>query len=97
MEWKYLSDREKQLDRLIETCGIKLEDSKSCIKKVMRAIGADDDEFSFVHSRIQLRLSTAELLNKTDDFIQSTEATLDLFKKDDEEWKRRGRLLGYKF
>ena len=54
-------------------------------------------ESSFVRQRIELRLRTAALLNQTDDFISNTEKMLDQFEKDDEEWRRKGRKLGFDF
>jgi len=63
----------------------------------MNAIGASASESSFVRQRIELRLRTAALLNQTDDFISNTEKMLDQFEKDDEEWRRKGRKLGFDF
>lgn len=97
MAWNDLSDRQKQLDRLIESCGVKLDSSSSCLRKVMRKIGANSSEESFVAQRIQLRLRTQSMLDDTDKFLSDTEAMLNRFKKDDEEWERRGRNLGFKF
>ena len=51
----------------------------------------------FIRERIALRLRTSALLDKTDKFISDTEAMLDRFEKDDEEWRRRGRALGFDF
>lgn len=95
MSWKTLTDRQKQLDRLIETCGIQLDTSDSCLKHVTKAIGATSDDVPFVKERIELRLRTAALLDKTDAFISNTERMLDQFEKDDEEWRRKGRPLGF--
>lgn len=97
MAWNDLTDRQKQLDRAIESCGVKLDNSHSCLRKVMSKIGANGSEEAFVAQRIQLRLKTQALLGETDKFISDTEAMLDRFKKDDEEWERRGRNLGYNF
>lgn len=97
MAWNDLTERQKQLDRAIEGCGVKLEDSKSCLRKVMSKIGASGSEEAFVVQRIQLRLKTQALLGETDKFISDTEDMLDRFKKDDEEWERRGRNLGFNF
>lgn len=97
MAWNDLTTREQQLDRLIEACGVKLDNSTSCLRKVMRKIEANDSEESFVAQRIQLRLRTQSMLDDTDKFISDTEAMLDRFKKDDEEWERRGRDLGFNF
>lgn len=97
MAWNDLTERQKQLDRAIEGCGVKLENSCSCIRKVMSKIGASASEEAFVAQRIQLRLRTQALLGDTDKFISDTESMLDRFKKDDEEWERRGRNLGFKF
>ncbi len=97
MAWNDLTERQKQLDRAIEGCGVKLENSKSCLRKVMSKIGASGSEEAFVAQRIQLRLKTQALLGETDKFISDTEAMLDRFKKDDEEWERHGRNLGFNF
>lgn len=97
MTWNDLTERQRQLDRAIESSGVKLESSKSCIRKVMSLIGANASEETFVAQRIQLRLKTQALLGETDKFISDTEAMLDRFKKDDEEWARRGRGLGFNF
>ena len=50
-----------------------------------------------MRQRIELRLRTAALLNQTDDFISNTEKMLDQFEKDDEEWRGKGRKLGFDF
>ena len=97
MAWNDLTLREKQLDRLIDGCGIKLNPTNSCVEKVARAIGATSCELGFVRQRIELRLKTAALLDKTDAFISNTEQMLDQFEKDDEEWRKRGRDLGFNF
>jgi hypothetical protein len=36
-------------------------------------------------------------LERADDLISKTEAMHDQFEKDDEEWRRKGRSLGFKF
>ena len=97
MAWNNLTDRQKQLDRLIDSCGVKLEATNSCIEKVARAIGATSNELTFVRQRIELRLRTAALLGETDSFISNTEQMLDKFEKDDDEWRRRGKELGFNF
>lgn len=97
MAWKDLTVRQKQLDRAIEGCGVMLENSRSCLRKVMNKIGASASEETFVAQRIQLRLRAQTILGGTDRFISDTEAMLDRFKKDDEEWAHRGRDLGFKF
>lgn len=97
MAWSDLTPREQQLDRLIEASGIKFENSKPCLRKVMSKIGAKSSEEGFVAQRIQLRLRTQALLGETDKFISDTEAMLDRFAKDDEEWRRRGKDLGFNF
>lgn len=71
--------------------------TKSCLRKVMGKIGANASEEAFAAQRIQLRLKTKALLGETDKFISNAEAMLDRFKKDDEEWERRGRNLGFNF
>ena len=95
MSWNILTDRQKSLDRAIEQCGVKLDNSDACFRRVMNAIGASASESSFVRQRIELRLRTAALLNQTDDFISNTEKMLDQFEKDDEEWRRKGRIINF--
>ena len=90
MSWNILTDRQKSLDRAIEQCGVKLDNSDACFRRVMNAIGASASESSFVRQRIELRLRTAA-------FISNTEKMLDQFEKDDEEWRRKGRKLGFDF
>lgn len=97
MAYRELTERQKQLDRAIEGCGVKLDNSRSCIRKVICKIGASASEEAFVAQRIQLRLRTNALLGETDKFIADTEAMLDNFKKSDEEWERRGKNLGFNF
>lgn len=92
-----LTDRQKQLDRLIDGCGIKLNSTNSCVEKVARAIEATSSELGFVQQRVELRLKTAALLDKSDAFISNTERMLDQFEKDDEEWRRKGKALGFDF
>lgn len=97
MSWNTLSERQKQLDRAIDDTGVKLDTSERCLRQVMRATGASPSEELFIRERIALRLRTEVLLGKTDKFISDTEAMLDRFEKDDEEWRRRGRVLGFDF
>lgn len=97
MSWNDLTDRQKQLDRLIDSCGVKLEATNSCIEKVARAIGATSNELTFVRQRIELRLRTVALLSETDSFMSNTEQMLDQFEKDDEEWRRKGEKFGFNF
>ena len=97
MAWNDLTLREKQLDRLIDGCGIKLNSTNSCVEKVARAIGATSGEIDFVRQRVELRLRTVALLDKTDKFISNTERMLDQFEKDDEEWRRKGKKFGFNF
>ena len=97
MAWNDLTDRQKQLDRLIDSCGVQLDATNGCAEKVARSIGATSGELSFVRQRIELQLRTAALLDKTDAFISNTEQMLDQFEKDDEEWRKRGRDLGFNF
>lgn len=87
MAWSDLTDRQKQLDRAIEGCGVKLNNSDRCLKKVMAAIGAHPDEAPFVKERIILRIRTQQLLNDTDSFIERTNRMLDRFQEDDKRWK----------
>lgn len=96
MVWNDLTDRQKQLDRLIDGCGVKLDATNSCVERVACAIGATSNEFDFVRQRIDIRLRTSALLDK-DAFISSTEQMLDLFEKDDEEWRKIGWDLGFIF
>lgn len=95
MAWSDLTPRQQQLDRLIEVSGIKLDNSKSCLHKVMSKIGAKSSEEAFVAGRILLRVRTEALLGDTDKFISDTEAMLDRFAKEDEEMIRKGRDLGF--
>lgn len=97
MSWNSLTDRQKALDRAIEQCGVKLNNSDACLRRVMNAIGASASEASFVKHRIELRLRTSALLSQTDKFIANTEEMLDQFEKDDEEWRKKGRALGFDF
>jgi hypothetical protein len=97
MAWNDLTDREKQLDRLIDGCGVKLDATSGCVENVARAIGANSNELVFVRQRIEVRLRTAALLGEADSFISNTERTLDQFEKDDEEWRRKGKKLGFDF
>ena len=97
MAWNDLTDRQKQLDRLIDSSGVQLDATNSCVEKVARAIGATSSELGFVQQRIELRLRTSALLYKTDVFISNTERMLDQFENDDEEWRKRGRDLGFNF
>lgn len=97
MAWNDLSNRQKLLDRAIEASGIKLDSSRNCLMKVMKAIGADASEEAFVKERIALRLRTQQLLDDTDNFISKTEKMLDEFEKDDARWKTLGKKLGFDF
>lgn len=97
MSWNSLTDRQKSLDRAIEQCGVKLNNSDACLRRVMNAIGASASEASFVKQRIELRLRTSALLSQADKFIANTEEMLDQFEKDDEEWRKKGRALGFDF
>lgn len=94
MSWNELTDRQKQLDRAFEGCGVKLDGSDRCLKNVMQAIGAQPYEAPFVRERIALRLRTQQMLNDTDSFIDSTNRTLDAFEKDEACWKALGKKLG---
>ena len=71
-----MTERQKQLDRAIDSCGVKLDNSERCLKKVSDAIGATADEMTFVRMRITLRLQTQQLLSDTDRFIDSTNRLL---------------------
>lgn len=97
MSWNDLTDRQKQLDKLIDSCGIKLNASRDCVEKVAQTIGATSNEVDFVQQRIELRLRTVALLDKTDTLTSATEHRLNQFEKDDEEWRKRGRDLGSNF
>ena len=91
MAWNDLTLREKQLDRLIDGCGIKLNSTNSCVEKVARAIGATSGEIDFVRQRVEVRRRTVARLEKADKFMSNTEQMLDQFEKDDEEWRRKGK------
>lgn len=95
MAWNDLTDRQKFLDRAIEASGIKLDGSRNCLMKVMKAIGADASEEAFVKERIALRLRTQQLLDDTDNFINKTNKMLDEFEKDDARWRALGKKLGF--
>lgn len=97
MSWNDLTDRQKQLDKLIDSCGVQFDATNGCVEKVARAIGATSSELGFVQQRIELRLKTAALLDKSDALISNTEQMLDQFVKDDEEWRRKGKALGFDF
>lgn len=97
MAWNDLTDRQKQLDRLIDSCGVQLDATNGCVEKVARSVGATSSELGFVQQRIEQRLRTSALLDKTDTFISNTEQMLDQFEKDDEEWRRKGRMFGFDF
>lgn len=97
MAWNDLTDRQKQLDRLIDGCCVKLDTTNSCVEMVARKIGATSGEFDFVRQRIELRVRTAAWLDKTDAFMSNTEHMLDQFEKDDEEWRRKGKKFGLDF
>ena len=97
MSWNDLTDRQKTLDRAIDASGIQLDNSRSCLEKVMKAIGANADEESFVKERIALRLRMQQLLEDTDQFVEKTNNMLDEFEKDDERWKALGKKLGFDF
>ena len=96
MAWNDLTDRQKQLESLIDNCD-ELDATNGRVEKVARAIGATSSELGFVQQRIEQRLRTSALLDKTDAFISNTDRMLDQFEKDDEEWRKRGRDLGFNF
>lgn len=89
MSYNNLTDRQKSLGKAIECCGVKLDNTEVCLRNVMNAIGAKDDEAGFVRKRIEIRLRTAALLGNTDSFISNTECMLDQFEKDEEEWRKK--------
>ena len=94
MAWNDLTDRQKQLDRAIDGCGVNLDSSNRCLKKVMESIGAHPNEEAFVRERIALRLRTQQQMNDTDRVIDSTSRTLDIFEKEDARWEALGKKLG---
>lgn len=51
-----LTDRQKQLDRAIEDCGVKLDGSDRCLKKVMEAIEKDDARWEFLGKKLGIDL-----------------------------------------
>lgn len=97
MAWNNITGRQKSLDRAIEACGISLDGSNSCLRNVMKAIGANSSEEAFVKSRIALRLRAKQLLSDTDSFIERTEKMLNDIEEDDAEWRRKGKALGFDF
>lgn len=95
-----LNQREQDLDKAIDNCGIPLQkftNTESCVRDVMRRIGADGSEYEFVKSRVALRVRTAGVLGRVDALIGDTERMLDRFEQDDKEWERKGKALGFKF
>lgn len=94
MSWNDLTDRQKHLDRAIEGCGVKLDSSDRCLKKVMESIGAHPEEAAFIRECIALRLRIQQRLSDTDAFIDRTNRTLDAFERDDARWKSLGKKLG---
>lgn len=93
-------ERQRELDRAIDHCGLSLEDfenSSKCLRKVMSAIGAKKDEEDYVRERISVRVRAREVLQKTDSFIDRTYEMLDRFEQDDKKWESIGRSLGLKF
>ncbi len=92
------SQRERDLDKAIDNCGIplnKITNTESCVQDVMRRIGASESEHEFVKSRIALRVRTAAVLARADSLIDNAEKTLDQFEKEDKEWERKGEDLGF--
>lgn len=81
MSWYDLTERQQELDRAIDRSKVKLDSSKWCLCKVMFLIGAKSSEKEYVQSRINLRLRTTKVLDKTDEFIDRTERMLDKFMK----------------
>lgn len=95
-----LTQREKALDQAIDHCGIALDkfaNTESCIRDVMRRIGATASDYDFVRSRVAVRVKTAAAIARADGLIGSTERMLDRFEQDDKEWERKGKALGFKF
>lgn len=97
MPWNDLTPCQKFLDRAIEASGIEFDNSISCLKKVMKVIGANADEEGFVKERIALRLRTQQLFDDTDVLIEKTEKMLDVFDKDDARRNALGKKLGFDF
>ena len=97
MSWNNLTDRQKDLDRAIDRCGItasQLSMAPACIKEVCRRIGASSSEEPFIRERIALRLKTASVLQDTNAFIGKTEAQLDRLAEDDKRWEQRLKAVG---
>lgn len=95
-----LTQREKALDQAIDRCGIALDkfaNTDSCIREVMRRIGASASDYDFVRARVAVRVKTAAAIARADGLIGTTESMLDRFEQDDKEWERKGRELGLKF
>ena len=97
MSWNELTNRQKSLDRAIDASGVKLDNSEICLRKVMKAIGADASEKTFVKERIALRLRAQQLLDDAGHFIEKTEKMLDDFDKDDARWRLIGKKFGFDF
>lgn len=45
----------------------------------------------------ELERKIADVLEKTDKFIDDTEKTLDQFERDDQQWRRKGKNIGFDF
>lgn len=56
MAWTDLTYRQKQLDRAIDGCGVKLDGSDRCLKKVMEAIEKDDARWEFLGKKLGIDL-----------------------------------------
>lgn len=95
-----LTRREKELEHAIDHCGIPLDkfsNTDTCIRDVMRRIGASPSDYDFVRARVAVRVKTAAAIARADGLISGTEKMLSQFEQDDKEWERKGRELGFKF
>lgn len=97
MAWKDLTEREVELAKAIDKCGIKVENTHDCLHQVMRAIGARESEAKFVAHRIQLHVKANQLIVETEDLIAKTNRMLADFDNSDKEWERIGKRLGFDF
>ena len=76
MNWASLDAHHKNLANAVDSCGIPLDTSSSCLKRVMKAIGADPSDAAFVRQRIALNLETSDFLDYADGIIRQAEKLL---------------------
>lgn len=97
MGWDTLSDREKDLERIIGQIAERNFDSiKHCfdmsdktIDSVMLEIGALPFERNFVIERMNLNINIREAIKRADQVVETCECLLDVFNKEDEKWEQK--------